>query len=113
MSCSSHNRWKSSKGISVALIGIQELTRNDVLSVVQHALAHGTDSLAVAEFVASVDWTRAASASGEIRALVGNLEGWTTELDEGDISRRQYRARLKKVLASPGGPRPLASPTRR
>jgi hypothetical protein len=92
---------------------MQELTRIDVLSVVEQALARGTDSRVVAEFVASVDWTRAASASDEIRALVGNLEGWTTELDEGDISRRQYRARLQKVFASPGGPRPLASPARR
>lgn len=84
----------------MSLIQIADLTRARVRGSIELALASGADPRVIAELTASIDWTGFEKAPSDIRELLGNLEGWTAEVEEGDIPRAKYRELLENALAT-------------
>lgn len=90
------------------LLSIASATIDDVRAMLREALRDGLDADRVADFVASVDWSDAAEADQQIRDLLGQLSEWSTEYDEGDLTRAQYVDRLVSLFPEDDA-RPAAS----
>lgn len=74
------------------------VTPEAIQDVVRAILRRGLDVDVASDFVASVDWSDTESAGGRVKELLGELEMWTTEFDEGDLSRSEYIGRLLSLL---------------
>lgn len=83
--------------MATALIPITELTLSDVQSTVR-ALLDGGSTEAIADYVASVDWSYPWDALPEVKALLGLVESLATEYGEGDIDREEYFASLREAV---------------
>ena len=70
----------------------------DVRAMLRDALDGGLDSTAIADFLALVDWSGTDQRRPPIADLLGQLEAWSTEYAEGDLSRDQYIDRLVALL---------------
>jgi hypothetical protein len=85
---------------TATLIPIAKLRLPTVQKVVREALADGgVDYDAIAEFLASVDWSHTQGKSLKLMPLLGQMEHWDTEYIEGDIDKTEYRLRLATLLA--------------
>jgi len=85
---------------TATLIPIGKLRLQTVQRVVREALARDLDANAIADFLASVDWSHTFGKSLKIMPLLGQMEHWDTEYAEGDIDKDEYRKRLQSVLSN-------------
>ena len=75
----------------------QTPTMREIRNLLDSSLRSPLDLDGVADFLAAVDWGRVDHKSREA-ALLGQIEGWTTEYTEGELSGAQYRAKLSDAL---------------
>jgi hypothetical protein len=80
---------------------IQELTPQRVRNAVRRALRTGVDAEMLGDFLTSVDWSTGDSADPAVKAMLGELEAWSTSFAEGDLTQAQYIARLLSLLPRP------------
>ena len=91
--------------VSNATIPIKAIAPADVEEAVRQTLRDGLRPDALADFLATVDWSNVERAPQGIRETLGALEACATEYAERDITEAEYRARL---LALVPAARPLA-----
>lgn len=84
------------------LAAIQELTPSQVRNVVRRALRKGLDAEMVGDFLASVDWGGCDAAGAQVKAMLGDMEAWSTAYAEEELTRAQYVARLLSLLPRTG-----------
>lgn len=84
----------------MSLIQITELSGAELRQALDAALERDGDPSVVAEFTASVDWSGWEDVPAELRELLGKLEAWTVEVDEGGMQRAEYKELLQNALAS-------------
>lgn len=92
--------WASSEDGLVSmstLIRIADLTLDNVRAFVRTALRRGLDQSSLLDYLASIDWG-GSPGDPAVRDLLGQIELWATEYDEGDLSLGQYMARLVSIL---------------
>jgi len=77
---------------------IQDLTTPRVRNVVRRALRTGLDAEMLGDFLASVDWSGYESADSQVKAMLGEMEAWSTAYTERQLTRAQYVARLLSLL---------------
>src|ERR1700694_1221834 len=65
------------------LLPINDLQREDVLSVVRQSLRHGLNADALEDFLASVDWSGTDRERPEIADVLGQMEGWASQFGDG------------------------------
>lgn len=81
---------------------IENLTLADIVQLaVFPAIADGLRPAVVADVLAQVDWSGYRAASKDVLDLLGQLEAWSTEFAEDDLTAEEYRSRLER-LASTG-----------
>ena len=80
------------------LLAISQVAEEDVRDVVREALREGLDADLLADFVARIDWSGVQQSLPAIAALLGELEAWTTEYAEGDLTKTQFVAQLLSLL---------------
>jgi hypothetical protein len=80
------------------LTKIQDLALEDVRLAVADALRGELDLDALADFVASVDWSGFEAASAEVRNSLGELESSLTAFEEDEITLDEALARLVAVF---------------
>ena len=88
------------------LIPIAKLRLQTVQRVVREALARDLDADAIADFLASVDWSHTFEKSLKIMPVLGQMEHWDTEYAEGDIDKAEYRKLLQTLLDDDAAKRP-------
>lgn len=80
------------------LLPIQNVQHSDVLEAVRRALRTGLDADVIADFLASVDWSGADRQRPAIADLLGELEAWTDQFDEGGLTISQFVGHLLGTL---------------
>lgn len=81
-------------------IRIDELTVIDVTKEVRDWLVAGLDAESIGEYLTAVDWSSAKTADPAVLRLLGELEQLSTSHAERDLSREEYGARLRAILAA-------------
>jgi hypothetical protein len=84
---------------TATLIPIRKVRLQTVQKVIREALARDLDAGAIADFLASVDWSHTFDKSLKIMPTLGQMEHWDTEYSEGDIDKAEYRRLLMTLLA--------------
>ncbi len=93
--------------VRMEVVTLSALSVQTVSAIVRDALA-ATDTVeTIADFLAAVDWSNAEQADAGIRAVLGHLEEWDSEVREGDLEPGEYFDRLRSLVATrerlPGG----------
>ena len=81
------------------LIDIATLTLDDVRLAVEEALASSRSTDAIADYVASVDWSRAVAADAVVRDRLGRLEQLATSFTEGDLQLPEFRKSVRATVS--------------
>lgn len=89
--------------MSARLMEIQTVTPAMVRTAVRRALEGGLDPEAIAEFLASIDWSGLERARPQVRETLGEMEAWATAFTEGELTRTQYATRLLGLLPQAEG----------
>ena len=83
------------------LLPICEISRDRVYAEIGALLRVGAEGPQRAElrtFLAAVDWSSRAEANPDVVRLLGDLEGWTTNADEGELELVEYIGKLLSAL---------------
>ena len=80
------------------LLSIRTVRRNQVQEVVRQTLSHGLNMRTLDDFLAKVDWSGAQSSRPAIADVIGQLELWSTEYGEGDLTDTEMTSRLRSLL---------------
>lgn len=83
------------------LIPLATLTRDDVFTVIRDAMRGGLDSGLIADFVASVDWSYTGQKRPEIADVIGQIEGWASMYEDGELTQAEYVGHLLSLLPVP------------
>lgn len=64
------------------------------MQAVRNALADGSSTYRLPDFLAAVDWSEAVRPAPEVADLLGRLELWDSEYREGDMGWDEFAAAL-------------------
>jgi hypothetical protein len=84
------------------LLPISNVSLDDLYRLIEEAqrLDAASGAERVRDFLASVDWSTRHERDPEIARTLGELEGLTTDLDEGVLDASQYRDALAALVPS-------------
>ena len=85
---------------TATLIPIAKLRLQTVQKIVREAIDNEVDADAIADFLASVDWSHTQGKSLKVMPILGQLEQWDSEYSEGDIDKVEYRKLLTSLLTN-------------
>ena len=66
--------------------------------MIRKALRAGLDADALDDFLSSVDWSGAERERPAIADVLGQIEAWSSQLSEGDLTESKYIALLQSLL---------------
>jgi hypothetical protein len=84
------------------------MDRSQASRLVERCLKTGPNAEALANLVASIDWSQLEKADTEVLDLLGKLEGTVTAYCEGDTSWDATSAALRHLISQPDARRASA-----
>src|SRR5690606_32338262 len=89
----------SGETTSMSTLAIADVTMDTISEAIRRATGAGLDAPMLLDFLASIDWTSTERAPDGVRSALADVEAWSTEFSEGDLTRDEYLARLQRLVA--------------